>query len=200
MICVVYVDDTIIAGPDPDAIDALIKDLGVDDGEHRHTFELRDEGEVGDFLGIRITKTSKNSFALTQTGLIDKALRDASMENSNTCVTPASTTPLGIDSEGAPFEEAWDYASIVGMLMYLAGNSRPDIAFAVHQCARFTHCPRNSHATAVKRILRYLKDTRDQGLIMHPSNSFTVDCYADADFAGLWKVENDQDPISVEPF
>ena len=25
-----------------------------------------------------------------------------------------------------------------------------------------------------------------------------VDCYVDADFAGLWKVEDDQDPISVK--
>ena len=33
---------------------------------------------------------------------------------------------------------------------------------------------------------------------MQPSNSFTVDCYANADFAGLWKVEDDQDPISVK--
>ena len=52
MICVVYVDDTIIAGPDPNEIEKLIQSLGVGDNELRHTFQLRDEGEVGDFLGI----------------------------------------------------------------------------------------------------------------------------------------------------
>jgi hypothetical protein len=43
MICVIYVDDTIIAGPNGDAIEEEIKGLGVGDNEHRHTFELRTE-------------------------------------------------------------------------------------------------------------------------------------------------------------
>ena len=198
MICVVYVDDTIIAGPDSDAIESLITDLGVAKDEHRHTFELRDEGEVGDFLGIRIGKMDNTSFHLSQTGLISKILKESNMENANSCKTPASPTPLHLDSEGEPFNESWDYASIVGMLMYLAGNSRPDIAYAVHQCARFTHCPRNSHAIGIKRIIRYLQGTKEKGLIMKPTPGLKVNCYVDADFAGLWKVENPQDPISVK--
>ena len=198
MICVVYVDDTIIAGPDEHAIEDLITDLGVSKDEHRHTFELRDEGEVGDFLGIRITKTDSNTFCLTQTGLIDKVLKESHMEDANSCQTPASSTPLHLDQDGEAFNETWEYASIVGMLMYLASNSRPDIAYAVHQCARFTHCPRKSHAVGVKRILRYLKGTSTKGLFMKPMQSLNVNCYVDADFAGLWKSENPQDPISVK--
>ena len=58
MICVVYVDDTIFAGPDSNAIEEVITGLGVQNEEQRHTFELRDEGEVGDFLGIRIEKSN----------------------------------------------------------------------------------------------------------------------------------------------
>ena len=198
MICVVYVDDTIIAGPDSSEIEALISSLGVATDEQRHSFELRDEGEVGDFLGIRIEKGRNNSFILSQSGLIDKVLRESSMESANTAVTPATTTPLHIDSEGASFDEPWEYAAIVGMLMFLATNSRPDIAYAVNQCARFTHCPRDSHAVAVKRIVRYLKGTRTKGMILHPSSSLNVDCFVDADFAGLWKSENKEDPISVK--
>ena len=90
---------------------------------------MRDEGEVGDFLGIRIEKAGPKKFHLTQTGLINKVLKEADMENCNTVNTPALTTPLGIDNLGEPFKEDWDYASIVGMLMYLANNSRPDIAY-----------------------------------------------------------------------
>ena len=198
MMVVVYVDDTIIAGPDPVAIEALIKDLGVPDSEERETFALRDEGEVGDFLGIRIEKSANKSFTLTQTGLINKVLKASGMEDSNTCPTPAAPTPLHIDNDGDPFEESWEYPEIVGMLMFLATNSRPDIAYAVNQCARFTHCPRASHATGVKRILRYLKGNKDKGMTLHPTGTPKIDCYVDADFAGLWKVENDQDPISVK--
>ena len=198
MMVVVYVDDTIIAGPDPDAIERLIKDLGVPDSEERETFALRDEGEVGDFLGIRIEKNAHRSFKLSQTGLIKKVLKASGMEDSNSSPTPAAPTPLGIDKDGDAFEESWEYPEIVGMLMFLATNSRPGIAYAVNQCARFTHCPRASHATAVKRILRYLNGTKDNGMILKPTGTAKIDCYVDADFAGLWKVEDDQDPISVK--
>ena len=52
MVCVVYVDDTIICGPDEDVIEATIHGLGVIKNEQRHNFELRDKVEVSDFIGI----------------------------------------------------------------------------------------------------------------------------------------------------
>ena len=198
MICVVYVDDTILAGPSSDALEELISSLGIADDEQRHKFELRDEGEVGDFLGIRIEKVGPTKFLLTQTGLIAKVLKEAAMEDCNSARTPCSTTPLGKDEDGLLFDEDWEYASIIGMLMYLATNSRPDIAYSVHQCARFTHYPKASHAQGVKRILRYLKGTASKGMTMHPTDKYTVNCFVDADFAGLWGRENEQDPISVK--
>ena len=84
------------------------------------------------------------------------------------------------------------------MLLYLSSNSRPDIAFAVHQCARFTHSPKKSHGQAVKRIIRYLKATETKGLIMKPTKILTLDCYVDADFTGLYGQEDNQDPICVK--
>ena len=47
-------DDTILAGADPDIIEAEIQSLGVNNKEQRHTFQLCNEGEVGAFLGIQI--------------------------------------------------------------------------------------------------------------------------------------------------
>jgi hypothetical protein len=61
IICVVYVDNTILVGPNPVALEQEIDGLGVSDGEQQqHTFKLRDEGAVGDFLGIRIEKRGMN--------------------------------------------------------------------------------------------------------------------------------------------
>ena len=100
MIYVVYVDDTIITGPDSVAIDKEIAGLGVSKDEQCHKFELRDKGEVGDFLGIRIEKAGPKKFHLTQTGLINKVLKEVDMENCNTVNTPALTTPLGVDELG----------------------------------------------------------------------------------------------------
>ena len=82
--------------------------------------------------------------------------------------------------------------------MYLTSNSRPDIQYAVHQCVRFTHNPRASHEQAVLRICHYLKGTKDKGLVFKPSAELTLDCYVDVDFAGLWKVEDNQDPVCVK--
>jgi hypothetical protein len=120
------------------------------------------------------------------------------MGNSRAASTPAYVNALGSDKDGDPFDDDWEYATVVGMLLYLSGNSRPDISFAVSQCCRFTHNPRQSHGVAVKRILRYLNGTRDKGMKFKPTQSLKVDCYVDADFAGLWGIEPDQDPVSVK--
>ena len=94
-------------------------------------------------------------------------------------------------------ERDWpnSYASVIGMMLYLVSNTRPDTSFDDHQCARFTHNTKVSHETAVKRIFRYLQGTKDNGLVFNPSKKLVVDCYADADFAGMWGHEDPQDPI-----
>ena len=81
------------------------------------------------------------------------------------------------------------------MMLYIASNTRPDISFVIQQCARFTHNPKVSHEKAVKRICRYLQGTKENSLVFNPSKKLVVDCYADADFAGLWGHEYTQDPI-----
>ena len=93
----------------------------------------------------------------------------------------------------------FSYSSVVGMLLYLSGHSRPDIAFAVNCCARYMFCPKKSHELALKRIGRYLKATRDKGLILNPSGDvLKIDNYPDADFAGMYGYEENDDPTCVK--
>ena len=87
------------------------------------------------------------------------------------------------------------YSYVIGMMLYLAANTRQYISFAVHQCSLYTHNNKASHDTDVKRICRYLQGTKDNGLVFNPSKKPVVDCYADAYFARLWGHENTQDPI-----
>ena len=94
--------------------------------------------------------------------------------------------------------EEWSYPSIVGMLLYLSTNTRPDITFAVSQVARFGHNPKKSHVTAVKTIVRYLSRTSDKGTIVSPTGKFDLDCYVDADFAGLYKADLDEAPSAAK--
>jgi hypothetical protein len=73
-----------------------------------------------------------------------------------------------------------------------------DIAFSVHQCACFSCDPKRSHEIAVHLIDRCLKGTSNKGYILHPSSSQNLDCYVDANFAGLLSSDLAHDPISVK--
>ena len=56
------------------------------------------------------------------------------------------------------------YLSAIGVLMYLANCTRPDIAFSVNLLARYNSVPTRRHWNGVKHILRYLQGTIDMGL------------------------------------
>ena len=105
---------------------------------------------------------------------------------------------LGTDKFGEAFDEEWSCSAAVRMLLYLSSNTRPDIQFAVHQVAWFSHCPKKSHAQAVKHILLYLKQTETKGTTFTPDLTKGLDCYVDADFAGLWGHEDEQDPVCAK--
>src|SRR3954464_4374358 len=75
------------------------------------------------------------------------------------------------------------YRGMIGSLLYLTA-SRPDILFCVCLCARFQSDPRESHLTAVKRILRYLKGTTNVGLVYRKSKEYNLVGFCDADYAG----------------
>jgi len=120
--------------------------------------------DVSSFLGIQFTRKG-DTIELLQTGLINKIMAATGMKDCNPKSTPADPKPLGKEKTGKLLAQEWGYASVVGMLLYLSGNSRPDIAFAVN----VTHDPKNSHATTVKRIVKYLQATKDHGLVFKPS-------------------------------
>jgi hypothetical protein len=192
VICLVYVDDCLFFAKDAGDIDRMIKNLSQE-------FKLEPEADVTAFLGIEFRKHKTGALELLQPHLIDRVIDTVfGKEEFHPKATPTNEKPLGQDEHGEECIERWDYASVVGMLMYLSSNSRPDIAFAVHQCARYSFNPKRSHEEALKRIVQYLKGTKDKGLNFTPNGKFLIDCYVDADYAGLWRYEDDQDPVSVK--
>ena len=189
--CLVYIDDVVWVAPDRQRIDKVLESL-------KDEFEMTVEGDVMAFLGIQFKRLSGREIEMQQIGLIKRVLKATGLQDCNPDKTPASQKPLGTDKNGPEFAEQLSYSLVVGMLLYLASNSRPEIAYVVHQCARFTHNPKASHRAATKRICRYLQGTKMKGLILKPSKQLTVDCFVDADFAGQWNVENPEDPLCVK--
>ena len=100
------------------------------------------------------------------------------MEHCNGFSTPTKVDySLGTDANGSEAKRDCHnlYASIIGMVLYLVSNTRPDISFSIQHCARFTHKIKASHETAVKRICQYLQGTKDNGLAFNPSKKLLVD-------------------------
>ena len=163
IICVQYVDDCLWFYHDKKDLDDLLKTF-VDDGD-KYNWEMSIDGDVKEYLGIGINKRTKEEgggYVLHQTGLINKILATTGMTDCNGKKTPTtSDAPLGTNPRVDParYQNKWSYASVVGMMMYLASNSQPEIQFAVHQCARFTHNFNSTHEDAILRICRYLKET-----------------------------------------
>jgi hypothetical protein len=94
--------------------------------------------------------------------------------------------------------KTWSYPSIVGTLLYLSTNTRINIAMAVSQVACFNHSPKKSHATHVKTIVRYLHRTANKRTIIIPSGDLSLDCYVNANFAGLCGWDPDREPSSAK--
>jgi histone deacetylase 1/2 len=162
-------------------------------------FKLGEEGDLCDYLGIKIMRRSDGIIVLTQPQLIASILQDLSLQapNAKGRSTPAlSSVLLKEDREGAPFDESFHYRSVIDKLNYLEKSTRPELAYAVHQCARFCTEPRRSHAEAVKRIGRYLLATKGQGIILQPQQG-TFDCWVDASHAGEWNKSHAQNDPST---
>jgi Reverse transcriptase (RNA-dependent DNA polymerase) len=185
-----YVDDGIFYNKDADRITAHISDL------QKRGFDIDiDESNLQGYLGIQKEVLPDGSFNLTQTGLINRVIEQCNLdENSTPRYTPA-VEALGTDANGPPASGEFNYRS-VGMIMFLANNTRPELALAVNQCARYNNNPKLSHEKAVKHIARYLLSSRTKGMIIKPSDKISLDCYVDADFAGLYTVEDHTDPRS----
>ena len=198
IICAIYVDDTIFLSESDEIIDKHISALKA------LNFDLTDEGDIDAFLGVQVErslnkKTGKVShIKMSQPGLTQTICETLGLKpkESQGKETPASSPPLHAHENGAERIEKWNYRSVIGMLIYLARNTRPDIEYAVHQCARFQLNPKRAHESAVKRIGRYLLYTMDQGIQFTPdfTQMDNLECFVDADFAGDYAKELHEDP------
>ncbi|KAK6162167.1 hypothetical protein DH2020_002008 [Rehmannia glutinosa] len=66
----------------------------------------------------------------------------------------------------------------------MATNVKIDKDEKVGVCARFQSAPKESHMTAAKRILRYLKGCQEVGLWYPKEDRFKLIGYSDSDYAG----------------
>ena len=85
-------------------------------------------------LGLDIKKIKDGkTITLMQMELIGRIFKATGTENLNPKSISTEIKTIGRELDGDPCKENWDYRLIVGMLLYLAGSSHPEISYAVHQ-------------------------------------------------------------------
>jgi hypothetical protein len=178
VLCVVYVDDSIIAGSTLAAVQRVI------DGLQRY-FACKDQGEPELFLNIRVTRDKHaGTLTLSQAHVIRDLVARFGLDAARPRDIPMAT---GVHlARAQPTDSALshnaDYGSLLGSMNYLACVCRPDIAYAVGVLARFTHAPTQKHWDVAKNLLRYLAATADHGITYGAADG--LQGYTDADYGG----------------
>lgn len=167
----VYVDDFLIISEDPVIISKLYDHLEKE-------LEVKYSGEASICLGIEFEQ-SNGAIVLSQSKYISDLLEKYGMSNCNTVNTPMEVGLKLI--KAVKCEESLPYRELIGSLNYLAVCTRPDISYSVSYLSQFLSCYDNSHWTAAKRILRYLKKTINFKLNFKFDNS-DVKGFTDSDW------------------
>jgi len=149
-------------------------------------YKMCDLGAAKRFLGIEIEKTKDGGFSICQRGYINTIIQRFRLMDAKPAKSPLDpqTDLANTNCEDKPANRK-EYLSMVGLLMYAALGSRLDIAFSVTALSRYNVQPLEMHATAAKRVLRYLKTTA--GFRIHYQrlpNHITIVGYTDSDWAG----------------
>ncbi|GJZ04567.1 retrotransposon protein, putative, ty1-copia subclass [Tanacetum coccineum] len=139
---VLYVDDILLIGNDIPTLQSVKEWLGK-------CFAMKDLGDAVYVLGIKIyIDRTKRLIGLSQDTYLDKILKRFKMENSK-----KGNLPLhhGI--------------KISRSIMYTMTCTRPDVSFALSMVSRHQQNPGDGHWTAVKNILKYLRNTISDELV-----------------------------------
>ncbi|GJV03491.1 hypothetical protein Tco_1337060 [Tanacetum coccineum] len=145
-------------------------------------FEMSMMRELTNFLGLQIKHDDKG-ILICQEQYTKNLLKKYEIFDSSSVKKPmVSPNNLGPDLAGKSVNET-SYRGMIGSLMYLI-VTRPDIQFFTVLYARYQYNPKESHLTAVKRILRSLKGTPTLGLYYPKCSGFDLKGYSDSDYAG----------------
>jgi hypothetical protein len=98
-------------------------------------------------------------------------------------VLEKETDPFKLKEEGEEMlEPEYSYLSVIGALMYLTNNTRPDIAFTMNCLVKHSVAPTMHHWNIIKNILLYLVGTTDLELFFQKNKESGLIRYADVGY------------------
>jgi hypothetical protein len=171
----IYVDDISIFGPSDDLTENLITALKTE-------FEVKDLGGIHWLLGIKIDLTD-DGITLSQRTYIDKILERFGMQDCHSVSTPLDPNhKLRSGTSDERTDDITLYQQIIGSLMYTVTGTRPDLAYSVTHLSQFSSAPTSTHLQAAKRVLRFLKGTRDVKLTYKLGQPLVLEGFSDASY------------------
>lgn len=176
----VHVDDFLFAAESECMIDKIVKQI-------KKRFEIKDLGPVSQFLGIQVNREDAGNFYINQATYIDKICEESGQQFAKPSKIPLDAGYEKITNKTVlkELEEKEEYQKLIGMLLYVSVNSRPDISASVSILAQHVGEPTREDMIETKRLIRYLKGTRDMRLAL--SNVDKKDqnlvVYSDANWA-----------------
>lgn len=178
-IIAVYVDDIILACKDLERITTVKNHLSS-------KYKMKDMNKLQYFVGVQVVHSLRQGYIwLGQSTYCNNVLKKFNMSDCKPVDTPVETScNLSIGDDTDELVDPELYQSCIGSLLYMSIKTRPDIAYAVGNVAKFCSKPNKTHWSAVKRILRYLKGTVNYGLLFQHNKSSELVGYSDADWAG----------------
>ena len=178
-ILVIYVDDLMIFCKTKEHIADIKIELKKD-------FSIKELGDLKYCLGIEIHRKRNEKMIMTnQQAYIRRIAEKFGVQYCKDVHTPAdSNSKLVKIPDGEVFVPKFPYRELVGALMYVATCTRPDIAHAVGEVAKFCEKYGKSHWAAAKRILKYLKTTQDLHIKFSGNSKGELIGFADANWAG----------------
>lgn len=172
MAILIYVDDIILAGNDSERCRKFKLYLS----QH---FHIKDLGTPKFFLGVEVARSPSGIF-LSQRKYILDILTECGMLGAKPSFFPMQQQhKLSYDS-GEPYSDPVQYRRLVGRLIYLT-ITRPELCYSIHILSQFMQDPRQSHLDVAVRILRYLKQSPGQGILLRTPHSLQLSAYSDSD-------------------
>ncbi|KAG7553171.1 Reverse transcriptase RNA-dependent DNA polymerase [Arabidopsis thaliana x Arabidopsis arenosa] len=192
----VYVDDLAIMGNDHAAIERFKDYLSS-------CFHMKDLGVLKYFLGIEIARNTEGIY-LTQRKYTLDIISETGLMGAKPVNFPLDQNHKLAVSKSELLQDPERYRRLVGRLIYLA-VTRPDLAYCVHILSQFMQVPRQDHWDAALRVVRYLKGTAGQGILLSSDCDLHVRGWCDSDWEGCpltrrsstgWFIQLGSSPIS----
>ncbi|GJT04193.1 uncharacterized mitochondrial protein-like protein [Tanacetum coccineum] len=137
-----------------------------------------------DYVGIESLKLElAHRFAMNDLGLLPDSLDHARITNKMVEDIPIDAKAKYTPTDGDLLPDPSLYRIIVGRLVYLI-VTRPDISYAIHIVSQFVYAPTMVHWVAVLHILKYLRGTQFQTLLIPSTSALDMRAYCDSNWAG----------------